>query len=91
MPHAGKDNPHGTGFGGLGNGLEEDIYGRAVSAYFFAGLLDMHKAGAYTIGQDKESCVVYGMPMVAQNIGAVTIQASCANIPSVLMNYLNTL
>ena len=55
------------------------------------GLLDMHKAGAYTIGQDKESCVVYGMPMVAQNIGAVTIQASCANIPSVLMNYLNTL
>ena len=55
------------------------------------GLLDMYKAGAYTIGQDKESCVVYGMPMVAQNIGAVTIQASCANIPSVLMNYLNTL
>ena len=55
------------------------------------GLLDMHKAGAYTIGQDKESCVVHGMPMVVQNIGAVTIQASCANIPSVLMNYLNTL
>lgn len=55
------------------------------------GLLDMHKAGAYTIGQDKESCVVYGMPMVAQNIGAVTVQASCANIPSVLINYLNTL
>lgn len=55
------------------------------------GLLDMHKAGAYTIGQDKESCVVYGMPMVAQNIGAVTVQASCANIPSVLLNYLNTL
>ena len=55
------------------------------------GLLDMHKAGAYTIGQDKESCVVYGMPMVAQNIGAVSVQAACANIPSVLMNYLNTL
>lgn len=45
------------------------------------GLLDMKKAGAYTIGQDKESCIVYGMPMVAQNIGAVTVQASCANIP----------
>lgn len=55
------------------------------------GLLDMHNAGAYTIGQDKESCVVYGMPMVAQNIGAVTVQAACANIPSVLINYLNTL
>lgn len=55
------------------------------------GLLDMKKAGAYTIGQDKESCIVYGMPMVAQNIGAVTVQASCANIPGVLIKYLNML
>lgn len=55
------------------------------------GLLDMHNAGAYTIGQDKESCVVYGMPMVAQNIGAVSIQSSCVNIPAVLINYLNKL
>ena len=51
------------------------------------GLLDMKKAGAYTIGQDKESCIVYGMPMVAQNIGAVTVQASCANIPGILIKY----
>ena len=29
------------------------------------GLLAMRKRGAYTIGQDKDSCVVYGMPMVA--------------------------
>ncbi len=55
------------------------------------GLLDMKKAGAYTIGQDKESCIVYGMPMVAQNIGAVTVQASCANIPGILIKYLNML
>ncbi len=55
------------------------------------GLLAMRKAGAYTIGQDKESCVVYGMPMVAQNIGAVQIQASCENISSVLLRQLNTL
>ena len=55
------------------------------------GLLQMRKAGAYTIGQDKESCVVYGMPMVAQNIGAVQIQASCENIASVLLRQLNTL
>lgn len=53
------------------------------------GLLKMRKAGAYTIGQDKESCVVYGMPMVAANIGGVCIQSSCANIPRVLINYLN--
>ncbi|MDE7221259.1 MAG: chemotaxis response regulator protein-glutamate methylesterase [Oscillospiraceae bacterium] len=55
------------------------------------GLLQMRKAGAFTIGQDRESCVVYGMPMVAQNIGAVQIQASCENISSVLLRQLNTL
>ncbi len=52
------------------------------------GLLKMKQKGAYTIGQDKESCVVYGMPMVAYNIGAVSVQASCENISSVLMNHL---
>jgi len=50
------------------------------------GLLEMRRKGAYTIGQDKASCVVYGMPMVAYNIGAVAIQAACENIPSVLLN-----
>lgn len=53
------------------------------------GLLEMRRKGAFTIGQDKESCVVYGMPMVAFNIGAVCTQASCENIPSVLLNHLN--
>ena len=52
------------------------------------GLLEMRKKGAFTIGQDKASCVVYGMPMVAYNIGAVSIQASCEQIPSVLLNHL---
>ena len=55
-----------------------------------SGLLEMRRAGAYTIGQDKESCVVYGMPGVAQDIGAVTIQASCTNIAAVLMQHLKT-
>lgn len=32
------------------------------------GLLKMRQAGAYTIGQDKESSVVYGMPMVALSL-----------------------
>lgn len=55
-----------------------------------SGLLEMRKAGAYTIGQDKDSCVVYGMPCVAQEIGAVMIQASCDNIAAVLMQHLKT-
>jgi two-component system chemotaxis response regulator CheB len=38
------------------------------------GLLKMREKGAYTIGQDQASCVVYGMPMVAYNAGAVVRQ-----------------
>jgi len=52
------------------------------------GLLNMRKRGAFTIGQDAESCVVYGMPMVAYNIGAVTTQVSCSSIANVLLKHL---
>jgi two-component system chemotaxis response regulator CheB len=34
------------------------------------GLLEMRKAGASTIAQDEESCVVFGMPKEAINLGA---------------------
>ena len=56
-----------------------------------AGLLAMRKKGAYTIGQDKESSVVYGMPAVAHEIGAICIQASCENIAGVLIRHLKLL
>jgi len=36
-----------------------------------AGLLEMRKAGARTIAQDEETCVVYGMPREAVKRGAV--------------------
>lgn len=52
------------------------------------GLLAMRKAGAYTIGQDKETCVVYGMPMVAFNIGAVCEQAPLDKISDIIYNKL---
>lgn len=55
------------------------------------GLLAMRQNGAYTIGQDKESCIVYGMPMVAERIGAVCSQAPCSRIATLLVNHLNTL
>ncbi|HYS82250.1 MAG TPA: chemotaxis response regulator protein-glutamate methylesterase [Anaeromyxobacteraceae bacterium] len=35
------------------------------------GLLEMRGAGARTFGQDEASCVVYGMPKVAADLGAV--------------------
>lgn len=34
------------------------------------GLLQMHRAGAWTIAQDESSCVVYGMPREAVSLGA---------------------
>lgn len=34
------------------------------------GLLDMKNAGAYTVAQNEETCVVYGMPAAAVALGA---------------------
>lgn len=39
------------------------------------GLLKIKQAGGYTIGQDNRTSVVYGMPKVAFDIGAVTLQS----------------
>ncbi|WP_395515626.1 protein-glutamate O-methylesterase CheB [Pseudorhizobium flavum] len=39
-----------------------------------SGLLTMRRAGARTIGQNEKTCVVYGMPRVAHEIGAVEQQ-----------------
>jgi two-component system chemotaxis response regulator CheB len=52
------------------------------------GLLKMRKSGAYTIGQDEKSSVVYGMPMVAFNIGAVQKQLPLERIPDEIIRSL---
>ncbi len=54
-----------------------------------AGLLQMKKKGAFTIGQDKDTSVVYGMPKVAYDMGAVAVQAPCASIAGVLVSHIN--
>lgn len=45
------------------------------------GLLAMRQAGARTIGQDESTCVVYGMPKVAYDLGAVEYQEKLSDIP----------
>lgn len=55
------------------------------------GLLNMARAGAYTIGQDQASCVVYGMPMEAYKIGAVKKQLPLSQISGEIIRYLNSL
>ncbi len=44
------------------------------------GLLSMRRAGARTIGQDESTCVVYGMPKVAYDLGAVEYQEKLSDI-----------
>lgn len=53
------------------------------------GLLKMRRAGAYTIGQDEATSVVYGMPMVAFKKGAVTDQLPLHEVPGHLIAHLN--
>ncbi len=50
------------------------------------GLLAMREAGAATIGQDQDSCVVYGMPRAAHEIGAVQHQYSLRKIATQVLN-----
>jgi two-component system, chemotaxis family, protein-glutamate methylesterase/glutaminase len=52
------------------------------------GMLEMRLAGAYTLAQDEESCVVFGMPKEAIAIGAVDEIASIEDIPALLMKQL---
>lgn len=46
------------------------------------GMLAMHEAGAWNIGQDQESSVVYGMPREAARVGAVDEVVSLNNVAS---------
>ena len=49
------------------------------------GLLAMHEQGAYTLGQDEKSSVVYGMPMEAYKLGAVSQQGNLQQIAQYLL------
>ncbi len=52
------------------------------------GMLQMRNAGAHTIGQNNETCVVYGMPKVAFTKGAVCEQAPLDKIDDLIYNRL---
>jgi two-component system chemotaxis response regulator CheB len=49
------------------------------------GLLEMRRAGAMTLAQDEESCVVFGMPKVAITLGAVQKVVSLAQVPAEIL------
>lgn len=53
------------------------------------GLLEMHKSGAYTIAQDEQSCIVFGMPKEAIALGAASEVTSLREIPHAVLRSLS--
>lgn len=53
------------------------------------GLMEMHRQGAVTIGQDEMSSTVYGMPKAAFDIGAVAYQVGLSQMAGKIYNVLN--
>ncbi|HTZ19034.1 MAG TPA: chemotaxis response regulator protein-glutamate methylesterase [Dissulfurispiraceae bacterium] len=53
------------------------------------GLLAMRQNGAYTIAQDEKSCVVFGMPKEAINLGAACEITALTQIPKSIVGHLN--
>jgi two-component system chemotaxis response regulator CheB len=49
------------------------------------GLLKLKNKGAYTIGQNEKTCVVYGMPKEAFDRGAVEVQANIEDIAKIIL------
>jgi two-component system, chemotaxis family, protein-glutamate methylesterase/glutaminase len=91
-----KVNGHRPSVDVLFNSVAEVMGSRAIGVILTGmgydgakGILEMKKKGAITIGQDEKSCVVYGMPRVAYDIGAVTKQIPLSSIPSVICRFVN--
>ncbi len=55
------------------------------------GLLKLREAGAYTLGQDEKSSVVYGMPKAAYDIGAVCRQLPLEELADGIKEHLDLL
>ena len=51
------------------------------------GLLKMKQSGAFTIAQDEKSCVVFGMPKEAIQLGAVDTGLDLKAIPEAMLMY----
>jgi two-component system chemotaxis response regulator CheB len=53
------------------------------------GLKEMHDNGALTLGQNEESCVVYGMPKEAFKLGAVERELPLEQIPAAILQSMH--
>jgi two-component system chemotaxis response regulator CheB len=55
------------------------------------GMLELHRAGAYTFAQDEESCVVFGMPREAIALGGVDEVAPMSEMAVRLLRRLSSM
>lgn len=90
-----KVNGHEPSVEVMFNSVAQEVGNKAIGVILTGmgsdgakGLYNMRKKGAYTIGQDEKTSVVYGMPMVAYNIGAVQKQCALGDIEGEIMKYL---
>ncbi|MFQ5597639.1 MAG: chemotaxis-specific protein-glutamate methyltransferase CheB [Nitrospiria bacterium] len=51
------------------------------------GLMAIKTHGGHTIGQDEKSCVIFGMPKAAMDLGATNKICSLEEIPSEIVNW----
>lgn len=79
----------------LFDSMAEQVGARAVGVLLTGmgadganGLLHMKEHGAVTVGQSCDSCVVYGMPKVAAELGAVQHVAAPPDVPSTIVSAL---
>ena len=91
-----KVNGHCPSVDGLFDSVAKVVGNRALGIILTGmggdgakGLLAMKEAGAKTIGQDESTCVVYGMPKVAYDLGAVQYQEKLGDIPKRTYSLLN--
>ena len=52
------------------------------------GLLALHNRNWYTIAQDRDSSIVYGMPKAAAQLGATTDILPAGKIGKAISNYI---
>jgi len=92
-----SDEPHLNGFKASADYLFEsmaEITGLHQAGFILSGmghdgangLLLMHEKGINTIGESEESCLIYGMPKMAMDMGAISKELSVQNI----VKYINS-
>jgi two-component system, chemotaxis family, protein-glutamate methylesterase/glutaminase len=52
------------------------------------GMLNIKKLGGYTLAQDKESCLIYGMPKAAMDNGSIIEEIDLKDIPYKILENL---